>query len=661
MTEDRISRRKALKTMAGAVATAGMATAVLAAPQADQERPLLTNADFETGALAPWRLTAGTAQVVKAQGRGGTQALALGPGPSSVEQVVSVRPNSAYRLTGWLQSGSGAEEVRLGVRGYSGAERAAAVPLVTLTQVSVEFETGPEDRRAIIFLLHPSGEATAYADDLELRFVGQAKSDAYAGVTNSITTLPARTPKTDMGIPQQPNEALRWLQDAKFGMFIHWGLYSGPGKGEWYMHNAGIRPDDYRKYAFPESGDEYFAADKYDPGHWAAVAKAAGMKWMCLTARHHEGFSLFDSPHPNAFTSVQTLKRDLFAEYVRAVRRAGLKVGAYYSPLSWRYPGYYDVTGTDCKKNPFGYTTDPTHKENARLMKEENYANVKRLMTAYGEIDHIYWDGGWLAEQGTDADAAFFHEPGRWLDPKNPWPVGAAYQDHDGTGKGLGIMGLVRKHQPQVIVNPRYGWIGDIREEEGGAAVVGPIRSADQWDKNLTMQSGGWGYNREAIARGDVFSRDQIIDYLANCVVRNMVMLLNFGPDRHGQMPPLVEQRLREVGRWLDETGEAIYGTRGGPWQPKDGQYGFCRKGETVYVHILKGYAGDTFTLPPVGPLRPVKVYDVFTKKPLSFTVSSDRRVLIRGIDRTANPVDTVIAVRFDKDVMTHALDTARA
>ena len=124
------------------------------------------------------------------------------------------------------------------------------------------------------------------------------------------------------------------------------------------------------------------------------------MKWMCLTARHHEGFCLFDSPYPGAFTSMQTLHRDLVAEYVTACRAAGLKVGLYYSPLSWRYPGYYDVTGKDCQPNKFGFITDPTHVENARLMKEENYVNVKKLLTGYGKIDYIFWDGAGWASKG---------------------------------------------------------------------------------------------------------------------------------------------------------------------------------------------------------------------------------------------------------------------
>ena len=138
----------------------------------------------------------------------------------------------------------------------------------------------------------------------------------------------ARVPRTQMGITQLPNEKLDWLLDDKFGMFIHWGLYSGPGRGEWVMNNEGILPEKYRQFAFPESGNDYFDAANYHPEDWAALAKEAGMKWMCLTARHHDGFCLFDSPYPTAFTSMQTLHRDLIAEYVKACR-AGRPEGGH--------------------------------------------------------------------------------------------------------------------------------------------------------------------------------------------------------------------------------------------------------------------------------------------------------------------------------------------
>jgi alpha-L-fucosidase len=467
----------------------------------------------------------------------------------------------------------------------------------------------------------------------------------------SIPPEPApRVPQTQMGIAQLPNEKLDWLLDAKFGMFIHWGLYSGPGRGEWVMEHEAITPEKYREFAYPQSGDAYFDAADYHPQAWAQLAKDAGMKWMCLTTRHHDGFCLFDSPHPNAFTSVQTLHRDLVAEYVTACRDAGLKVGIYYSPLSWRYPGYYDVTGTHCLPNKFGYTTDPSHQENARLMKEENYANVKKLLTAYGKIDHIYWDGGWLGQRGSDADAAFVHEPGQFLDPANRWPIGKQYQDIDvSTGNALGIMGMVRKYQPDAITNLRYGWMGDIIEEEGPRETTGKIRSSEICDKNLTMQNGGWGYNAQSVASGNIMTRDQLVRYMANCVVRNMVLLVNVAPDRHGVIPDLEQKRLREMGDWMSKMGDAIYGTRGGPWQPVDHQYGYSYKGSTVYVHLLKEYAGNTFKMPPLGKLRVTKVYEVYSGRSLSY--DGDQEVTIHNIDRTASPADSVVAVVFNDDI----------
>lgn len=462
----------------------------------------------------------------------------------------------------------------------------------------------------------------------------------------------ARVPKTEMGIAQLPNEKLAWMLDGKLGLFIHWGLYAGPGKGEWMMENQGILPEKYRQYAFPESGEAYFDAANYHPEQWAQLAKDAGMKWMCLTARHHDGFCLFDSPHPNAFTSMQTLHRDLLAEYVTACRNAGLKVGIYYSPLSWRYPGYYDVTGTDCKPNKFGYKTDPAHRENARLMKEENYVNVKKLLTGYGRIDHIFWDGGWLAQKGSDADGAYFHEPGRYLDPNNQWPIAKEYQDPEAaTGKPLGIMGMVRKHQPDAITNLRYGWMGDIIEEEGSRETTGKIRSNVICDKCLTMQNGGWGYNAAAIAGGHVLSRDQLIGYLANCVIRNMPLLINVGPDRHGVIPEIEQQRLRELGRWLEKTGNAIYGTRAGPWEPKDHDYGYCYKGSTVFIHILKNYKGTTFTIPPLGRWAVKDVYDVYSGQKLAHQGGTGQPLDIQGIQRDASPADSIIAVVYDQPI----------
>ena len=206
----------------------------------------------------------------------------------------------------------------------------------------------------------------------------------------------ARDPVMDMGIMQQDEETLKWFRDAKFGMFLHWGLYAVEAQGEWYMDKAGVLIEDCRRYAYDCGDGVDFGASGYDPAEWARIAKDCGMKYMCLTARHHEGLALFDSKHHNAFTSVQILNRDLFREYVDACREAGLRVGVYYSPLSWRYPGYFDVMGENCRPNHWGYVTASWHKANTQIIKEEVYEQVCPLFRHYGPFDYMYWDGAWL-------------------------------------------------------------------------------------------------------------------------------------------------------------------------------------------------------------------------------------------------------------------------
>lgn len=459
--------------------------------------------------------------------------------------------------------------------------------------------------------------------------------------------LPLRVPKSDRGIEQQSDEKIQWLQDAKLGMFIHWGVYSGPARGEWYMENSAVTPENYRKY-FTDATSEQFTASAYHPADWAQLAKDMGAKYTVLTTRHHEGFALWPSTHPNAFHAGQApMQRDLIDEYVTAVRGAGLRVGLYYSPLSWRYPGYYDVTGTNCLPNKWGYTTDPAHKENARIMKNEVYQQVKELMTQYGKIDDIYWDGGWLGQSGSDADAAFFWEPGKLRDSANQWQVDAAYSESDSaTGSPLGVMGLVRKHQPDIAVNPRSGWMGDYTSEEGGSIPSGTMRTGRLTEKNFTI-CGAWGYK----AGAPVMSFGNIMNILVNSWVRNMTVLLNVGPDRTGVVPADQAAVVRRVGSFLSTCGQAVYGTRGGPWEPVDGQYGFTYKDNTFYVHLLPGYTGTSFTTPSIGDAQVTRVFDVATGADLSYTVGADGRVAITGVNRTRIPEDSIVGVTLDRSV----------
>lgn len=412
-------------------------------------------------------------------------------------------------------------------------------------------------------------------------------------ISSACPHVVAREVKCDLGLEMQPDEKIAWMQDAKLGMFIHWGLYAGPGKGEWYMENDGVSPEEYRRLAQPESGERYFAADAFDADEWMRVAKSGGFRYVCLTTQHHDGYALFASAHTNAFTSVQTHGRDFVAEYVKAARAAGLRVGLYKTLINWRYPGYYDITGTNCAPNKFGYTTAAWHRENARLMKEELYCQTRELMSNYGKIDYLFWDGGWLAQRGSDSDAAFFWESGKFSSPDSEWPVGERYAMTDEeTGRPLGLMGMVRKLQPDLVCNLRSGWCGDFTCEEGPREVKGPIREG-LVEKCLSIAP-RWGYTKASEDRSRIMPLGRLQRYTADCIVRGMCLIVNVSPDRHGVIPKAERDRIAEYGEWVDSVAPAVYSSRPGPWQPKDGEFGFSTRDGRVYVWLLDGFKDDS-------------------------------------------------------------------
>lgn len=607
------------------------------------------NPDFEAISVKPWLVIGNEAILSTTNVHSGKQALELGSG-TVVQTQVKLQPLSSYKLSGWLRTASGSDEVRLSVNGLGEHNAGVASALADWKKVELKFVTGTGQASASIEICNPENTAKnkAWADDLNIEYLGKYTLEKATG----IKPLTQRVPKSDLGITQQENSKLDWLLDAKFGMFIHWGLYAGPGKGEWYMENNGKSPEEYRKLAYPESGDLYFSADKFNADEWAQLAVDAGMKYMNMVTMHHDGYSLFESKAINAFTSKQTHNRDFVKEYVEACRKHGLKVGLYKTLINWRYPGYYDVTGTDCKPNKFGYNTDPAHKENARLMKEELYCQTKELMTKYGKIDQIYWDGGWLGQQGSDADGAWFWESGQFLDPKSEWPVNPYFQDIDEkTGRPLGVMGMVRKYQPDVIVNPRTGWYGDYKSEEGGQAITGPVRTEEVWEKNMTMAP-GWGYTPAHSDTTKLITCSQLKRMLADCVIRNMSLLLNVGPDRHGQITKEAQNVLRQTGKWLEKVGSAVYGTRGGPWNPKDGEYGFAYKGNTIYVYLLNGFKGGEFILPAVNKdQKVVRAYSVTDGNAISFRQKGNGETVLKGYKQSDKDV-TILAVELNKAVM---------
>jgi len=380
------------------------------------------------------------------------------------------------------------------------------------------------------------------------------------------------------------NQDMAWWCGARFGMFIHWGLYAIPAKGEWLMHFSKVPAEEYARLA-----DE-FIPQYFDAAEWVRIAHDAGMRYMVLTARHHDGFALWDSPSAyKGFCSTRTAAhRDFVAEYVNACHERDMPVGLYYSPMDWRFPAYFKA-----KELP----------DNAALMKAQCYGQVEELMKNYGRIDILWYDGAWLAHQGTDADAAWLWEP-------------------------VKLNTMVRKYQPKVVISPRSGWEGDFRCDEGGREVAGPIVGFP-WEKCLNLNQPSWGYN----AVQDLMSRDAIIRMLVNVVGRGGNVLLNVGPDRDGVIPSAHAERLHEVGAWLDRYGESIYGTRPGPFQPVDNCYCSTHAGKTVYVHVLAWDDEKTLSLPPLaatvtscsamsGPAVPCRQTD----RGIKLTVPPERR-----------------------------------
>ncbi|UOY04949.1 alpha-L-fucosidase [Muricauda sp. SCSIO 64092] len=362
-------------------------------------------------------------------------------------------------------------------------------------------------------------------------------------------------------------EQMKWWQDAKFGMFIHWGLYAIEGRGEWAMHNYKIPAKKYAKLA------DKFNPRFFDADTWAHVAKKAGMKYMVLTARHHDGFALWNSPSSyRNFSSYETAaKRDFIKEYTDACRKAGLGVGIYYSPMDWRFPGYFKPRELS---------------ENAALMKKQCYGQVEELMKNYGKIDILWYDGGWLAHRGSDADAAWFWEPDK-------------------------LNKMVRKYQPNAVVSPRSGWEGDFQCNEGSKKISGSIIDTP-WEKCLNLNQQSWGYS----PKQNLMSLKEIIVMLVNTVDRGGNMLLNVGPDAQGVIPETHIARLKEVGNWLKKYGESIYDTRPGPFEPVNDRYGSVQKDDKIYVHLLD--LKDTLQLPPLE--KRIVSCKQMGGKPLKFT-----------------------------------------
>jgi alpha-L-fucosidase len=313
-------------------------------------------------------------------------------------------------------------------------------------------------------------------------------------------------------IDEKKTASIRWFTDARFGMFIHWGVYSLLGRGEWARYTEAIPPDEYHALA------QAFHPRHFDATGWARLAKAAGMKYMVLTAKHHDGFCLFDSQYTD-FTSVKTAaRRDFVAEYVAACRAEGLGVGLYFSVKDWDFPAYFDGP----ERNPHGWAKGVQHFHN----------QAKELLTNYGKIDIFWFDC---------ADDANFR--GGWGDAtKDVW-------------RSQELVEWIHATQPGTLINNRSGLPGDFRTPE---QTIPRTSQEGIFESCVTMTHNHWGY-----CPADPFKETwHLLSDLVACAARGGNYLLNVGPDPDGVIPLPACERLLEIGRWMEVHGEAIYGSQ---------------------------------------------------------------------------------------------------
>jgi alpha-L-fucosidase len=371
---------------------------------------------------------------------------------------------------------------------------------------------------------------------------------------------------TNKNITERWNRT-EWFRKARFGMFIHWGLYAIPSRGEWVRSIEKIPQEKYLGY-FNE-----FKAEEYQPKEWAALAKKAGMKYAVLTAKHHDGFCLWDTKLTDFKATNTPAKRDLVQEYLEAFRAEGIKTGLYFSIVDWQHPDY------------------PHFKDNFHPMRENStYSNENRDFNRYLDFMH-----GQIRELLTE----YGHLDIMWFDFSYDKMAGETWRAQE-------LINMVRTSQPHLIIDNRL---------EGSGAKSGTILSASPsdsagdfacpeqmippqgicnelgesvpWEACLTLNS-NWGY---CAADQHWKPAEMVIRMLVECVSKNGNLLLNVGPDAKGRIPKTSIEILEEVGCWMDKNSKSIYGCGMADFpKPEWGRY--TQNGNKLYAHIYEPQAG---------------------------------------------------------------------
>jgi len=362
-------------------------------------------------------------------------------------------------------------------------------------------------------------------------------------------------------------KARQEFQDAKFGMFIHWGVYSVLGDGEWVFHNHKLTVHEYERLP------KFFDPEKFDAKAWVSLAKAAGMKYITITSRHHDGFAMFDSKVSDWNIVQRTAyAKDPLKMLADEAHRQGIKLFFYYSQLDWHNPNYFPRGATE-RDNGEWHNGRPDHGDWNSYLDDYMDGQLRELLTNYGPIGGIWFDGMW---DKPDAD----------------WHLAKTYA-------------LIHQLQPAALIIPNHHQtpkpgedVQTFERDLPGQNTAGfntkdvstrlPLESCNTLNES-------WGFT---LGDDHFKSPEQLERMLVEAAGNNSNLLLNIGPMPNGEIQDDFATRLHGVGQWLSRYGDSIYGTRGGPIAPAD--WGVTtQKAGKVYVHVLN-WKGKLLALPAV-------------------------------------------------------------
>ncbi len=378
-------------------------------------------------------------------------------------------------------------------------------------------------------------------------------------------TKPSITHET----PQQKAKRMQWWTDARFGVFIHWGLYALPARHEWVKNHERITNEQYQKY-FDE-----FNPDHFDPKKWAKEAKAAGMRYAVLTTKHHEGFCLFDSKFTGYKAPNTGAKRDLVKEYADAFRAEGIKIGFYYSLIDWHHPDFtidrYHPQRPLEDSNAAAYIPLNKGKDMAKYRKYL-YNQVTELLSNYGKIDILWLD---------------FSYPGKYGKGKEDWA-------------SVDLLKQIKKLQPGIIVDNRL----DLNDYDDGEDFVTPEQVSTKelekykgktWETCQTF-SGSWGYYRD---ENTWKTHRQLLDLLITSTSNGGNLILNVGPTARGEFYYRAENALDSLAQWMHANSKSIYNCTFAPETfqvPSNDKLTYNAAAKHLYVHLYD-YPSGTLTL----------------------------------------------------------------